>query len=368
MLLPFESEGKRRFMKARGNVAARTVFFASVIYGAEIEETDRVPTAATNGRNIMFNPEYILSEEAHAEGIMLHETLHCVLDHVKRGRGLIPLIWNVACDFSINPLVLQYFTLPKGALVDKRYEGMSPERIYELLLSEATVIEPGSGEMQDDDEADFDAVSRRWSRIRNLAAERAQKAGALHGNLKVLLDELNKRGRTDWRRLVRDWVRDTKDQDTSSWAYRNRRFPDMIMPGNALEKISKIVLAMDSSGSITSRPDVVKQMRQEAKSLLEQGLVDTVLMVSTDTEVCSQELVDTPEGAAAFDLGDCGGGTNFDKAMEEIAKHKDAMGCVFFSDMDSMSFGENPKMPVVWVDWGTHGSGPAFGRVVKYEP
>jgi len=49
-----------------------------------------------------------------------------------------PKRWNVACDFAINPLIVDAgLSLPDGVLIDNRFRGMSAEQIYNLLESES---------------------------------------------------------------------------------------------------------------------------------------------------------------------------------------------------------------------------------------
>jgi hypothetical protein len=40
------------------------------------------------------------------------------------------------------------------------------------------------------------------------------------------------------------------------------------------------------------------------------------------------------------------------------------MGCVFLTDMATQSFGRDPDMPVLWVDWTKNGTQKVpFGKV-----
>jgi hypothetical protein len=49
-----------------------------------------------------------------------------------------PRRWNEACDYAINPLLLDAgLGLPDGVLVDPRFRGMSAEQIYNLREAEA---------------------------------------------------------------------------------------------------------------------------------------------------------------------------------------------------------------------------------------
>lgn len=386
------SDAMRRVLKARARIAQTQVFFASTIYGARLVETPEAKRMRTNGTDIQFDADFVKKADPYIEGVLLHEVLHCALNHPARRQSRDPQRWNKACDLSINPLIAQYFSLPPDAVMDSRYQGKSPERIYKLLK----MMEDGEGDGQgkgkagkggqplqggkgkqspDGSEPMYDggdteqdiAAAQHWNRVTNLAAEKATKAGEMSGTLKELVEQLFSNDTLDWKSIIRDMARDAKEDTARSWAQPNRRFIAMglHMPGKGIDKITRLVLCIDSSGSISH--DALKEMKAQAMSLLEQSLVNEVMMISTDTKVCSSQLVTTSEEAGKFDLGPHGGGTNFKDAMDLVGKQHGAMGCVFFTDMETNSFGAEPPFPVVWVNWGNAGHKAPFGRTAMFK-
>ena len=112
-------------------------FFGSMMLFAEIEISKQIPTAATDGRKIFFNEEFLKSlSSPEQNALMLHEVLHMALLHVIRRQNRDPFIWNIAADIVVNDLILRNtsFPLPKGAIVDNRFQDKSVEYIYEALL------------------------------------------------------------------------------------------------------------------------------------------------------------------------------------------------------------------------------------------
>ena len=72
-------------------------------------------------------------------GTLAHEVLHPALQHHTRRGDRDRKRWNMACDFAINPLLLDAgLTLPKDVLIDHRFRGMSAERIYNLIEEQGT--------------------------------------------------------------------------------------------------------------------------------------------------------------------------------------------------------------------------------------
>ena len=105
-------------------------------------------TMCTNGRDIIFHPEFVMNQtEAALRFVLCHEILHCIGDHGKRRENRDPQGWNIACDYAINPLLQGEtgFEWPvcedgsRAGLYDARFEGMRAEDIYQQLDDEGTL-------------------------------------------------------------------------------------------------------------------------------------------------------------------------------------------------------------------------------------
>ena len=72
------------------------------IYGSSLLDPK---TMCTNGLNITYHPEFVLSQSDKAiRFVLAHELLHCVGDHMTRRGSRDPLLWNYAADYAINPI------------------------------------------------------------------------------------------------------------------------------------------------------------------------------------------------------------------------------------------------------------------------
>ena len=96
---------------------------------------DWCPTTATDARKFYYNAEYIDSLSMGQTQFMLaHEALHCALSHFARRQHRIKHRWDLACDYAINPLLIEDgLTPPPNAQVFDLYKGMTAEEIYPLL-------------------------------------------------------------------------------------------------------------------------------------------------------------------------------------------------------------------------------------------
>lgn len=117
----------------------KSPFFATLALFAQFIPTQQTATAATDGKDIFFNSDYLLSlATAQQDGLLLHEVLHAALLHGLRRGVRDRKIWNIAADIVVNGLIVQQgtFELPPGGLRDTQLEQFSVEEIYELLLKQ----------------------------------------------------------------------------------------------------------------------------------------------------------------------------------------------------------------------------------------
>jgi predicted metal-dependent peptidase len=238
---------------------------------------------------------------------------------------------------------------------------------------------PGRGKGDQDQDADQDGdqdpeqLSRDWSiwtRQAVAAATRAN-AGTVPGHLQRLVADLN-RPRVDWRDVLRRFVSESMVRDYS-WSRPNRRFlgSPFVLPGLRSDSLNRIVLILDTSGSVFSVLDLLRQILAEATALIEDGAADRLTVLHVDTAV---RRVDEFERGDVFTSTDPvgGGGTDFAPAFAWIDEHAaDAAAVIYFTDLECWSYGREPAAPVLWAAYGRpeaveyHGARVPFGEIVR---
>ena len=135
-----ETPTSRRIQKARTALVLDHPFFGSLLFRLKGRECRSIQTMATDGLSLYYNPDFVETlNAATLAGTLAHEVMHPALHHHVRRSGRDPKRWNMACDFAINPLLVDAgLNLPEGVLLDNRFRGMSAEQIYNLLESEAS--------------------------------------------------------------------------------------------------------------------------------------------------------------------------------------------------------------------------------------
>jgi len=92
-------------------------------------------TTGTDARKFYYNPEYVQElRPDEAQFVLAHEALHCALSHFARRSHRVKHRWDIACDYAINPILLEDgLKPPPGILMLKEYKGMTAEEIYPCI-------------------------------------------------------------------------------------------------------------------------------------------------------------------------------------------------------------------------------------------
>ena len=92
-------------------------------------------TTATDAKKFYYNENYIDALSVHQVQFVLgHEALHCALSHFSRRHHRNKRRWDVACDYAINPMLIQDgLTPPPGALHSYNFENMTADEIYPCI-------------------------------------------------------------------------------------------------------------------------------------------------------------------------------------------------------------------------------------------
>lgn len=81
----------------------KSPFFATLALFARFIPTEIIPTTATDGKDIFYNPDFLQSLPApQQDGLLLHEVLHAALLHVLRRGVRDAQRWNIAADIVVN--------------------------------------------------------------------------------------------------------------------------------------------------------------------------------------------------------------------------------------------------------------------------
>lgn len=151
-----ESAAAKRIAQTRVRLFMdkRSVFFATLAKRLVPKVAWGIPTAATDGKVLLYNPEFIMGlTTAECLGVHIHEVMHCSQRHPVRRGNRDHKLFNVACDLAINPIIIQAgFALPDDRLTPGKDPfpelpvGLSAEEYYARLQQQQKQQKPQSGQ------------------------------------------------------------------------------------------------------------------------------------------------------------------------------------------------------------------------------
>jgi predicted metal-dependent peptidase len=203
------------------------------------------------------------------------------------------------------------------------------------------------------------------------AAQLARKAGNMPAYLEQLVDYLTA-PKLDWRTALASWINEVSQCDYS-WSRVSRRYASMNIPMPALYRrdIGKIAIAIDTSGSVMCRPEMISEIISEVQSLFETFKIPSAIILPTDTRVMEEHV----QEIGMYDEIDLtkipgGGGTDFRPPFEWIEERSEnIIGMIYLTDGECWSFpSEEPEYRTLWfvAKGGMHGFKPPFGEVVDF--
>lgn len=125
-----------RLMKARITLCLTAPYLAGALMQLPISEAPSfISTFATDGFRIYYNRTYAASlTDSEIRGALCHELLHVLTESRARRNGRDPRLWNVACDYAINAMLLAMgFHLPEGALYKNEFSFLPLKKYMNFL-------------------------------------------------------------------------------------------------------------------------------------------------------------------------------------------------------------------------------------------
>lgn len=354
-----------------------TMEYAGVIMVGKYLVDENVPTACTNGIDCKYGKAFIEGlSDSDLRGLILHENLHKAFQHTFLWRHLYeqnPKVANMACDYVINLIVKDidkasdgFVTLPKQGLIDERFRGMDSQEVFDILMDEGG---DGGDEGEPLDEHDWESGEQ----LTDQEKEQLQKeidqalrqgqmlAGKMGGRITRELGELLE-PKVRWQDKLREYLSSLADgKDVSTWQKVNRRWlqHDMYMPSTVSESMGRIVIGVDTSGSIGGRE--LNAFLSEVKAICENVSPELVDLLYWDTSVAAHEVYarDSLDKLVSSTKPAGGGGTDASCVPIYIKERGIKPECVVMLTDGYVSDWGTWQQPVLWcIVNGSSGSAP----------
>ncbi len=401
---------------ARTRLILDKPFLGALVLRLPIVEADSswCKTTDTDMKKLYVNVDYIAQLSVdETQFVLAHEALHCALSHFARRQHRVKLRWDMACDFAINPILIEDgLTAPPHIFHLREYIGMTAEEIYPMLKDNENDADNELG--QDNSEGDNDQAEQadqgdakdteqqklnneqqnkgqrgkgqtgdskeseqaseqngqheppptpnndevqnltaQWQQRLAGAAQQALQAGKLSRSMARLVDHLLQ-PQLPWRMLLARYMSATAREDYSYTRPSSRRGEPAIYPRLRSHMVN-IVVALDISGSIATKE--INEFLAEVDQIKAQVRARIAL------HACDTEVAD--EGPWEFEPWDelklpiqfkGGGGTRFTPVFDWVEKQEICPDLlVYFTDADGEFPLQEPLYPVIWLVKGKQG-------------
>lgn len=151
---------ENKLVSARTRLILDKPFLGALVLRLPMMEGDPswCNTTFSDGKTLYYNAEYINSLDIDQTQFALsHEALHCALSHFYRRGHRIKTRWDLACDYAVNPLLINDGLKPTpDAAYLEEYKGMTAEEIYPCLDDEDDEDDEQEHDSDTDDNEDLE--------------------------------------------------------------------------------------------------------------------------------------------------------------------------------------------------------------------
>lgn len=370
-------------------------FFGPLLSTMEIIWTLDVPTAATNGEAILWNPNDFLELDVPArKSTIIHELRHVADFHFIRKGNRDPADWNIAGDYVINAdLEFDGYAVPDPYFIkNSKYRGWSVEDTYDDIHDPNQCAPWGPGNtpgppnpngsgtpapgMPGGNQGQGKPVRSLQGDLLPATPEQAQKAvnnvvqaahaavaagqpGAIPGNTQLLIKKFLK-PIVAWESLLDRFFVDLHNDDFT-WRRPNRRFQDVYLPSHeSAQRLTHLIYYLDVSGSV-SDADIVR-FNSEVKHIKDKYNPEKLTLVQFDTKIQDEIVIMDNDQFNGITVSGRGG-TDLRPVREHIMQHKPA-AAIIFSDLYVEPMLPGPKCPIIWVTVGNRSARVNFGKII----
>ena len=405
-----QSAARQRITRTFRGLGSKAPFFFSIALHLDVEEDPKVKNIAADGVKLRFNPEWVLEASADTlqEGIA-HVVTACALKHHTRRRGRDYGKWQKASHIATSPILK---SAGLGSGVTHGFYGnedLHCAEIYDRLPDEeedegegdsgqgsgpgaggGLVGEiqdfPGEGENKDDKETEgqgdgegegqgqgsgagqTEAQAResleqavkdheqKWDERLHQANTMSKGIGNDPGRISELVDGMHD-SVVPWQDILREYMQSIAASDYT-WKRPNRRFAasDIYLPSVHSEGLGRIVLAIDTSGSMSS--DTLNRVWSEIRAIALDLQPEKLTVIHCDTRVneVAEYLPDEiPETLVAKGRG----GTSIVPVFHLLSEtlEEDPACLIYYTDLQVMGGdyqrAEEPGFPVLWAAYNS---------------
>lgn len=354
-----------------GLMTKGSVFLCTIAFSLRYQWSEDLPTAGVNGVDMLINPTWFCNLQPDERvGLLAHEAWHVALNHVGetgRQKDRCPEIFNYAGDYVINLLITDAnMVIPPDGLLDSKYRNWTTLAVYDDLIKGGKK-KPSSSWSGDvlpsplspqEQQAQVTQLLVKASIQSKMAKE---SPGNIPKEISRTIDAILNPV-LPWNTLLSRFLTDMSADDFT-WRKPNKRFmPQVILPTQHSESLGHLVIAIDTSGSVSKRQ--LTEILSEITHIKSQFNPKRLTILDCDTKI--NHIHDVTENDDISDLTFSGGGGTRCAPPIEYAKEHNAQALLYFTDGEFSNYNGKIDFPLLWIIYDNPKYKSNIGEVVIY--
>lgn len=349
-----------------------TTFYSSFLSMLNVRISREIPTAATDGLKIIYNPDFIDKiTRPQLLGLTLHEVEHVVNGHCdyKVYDGYCHDTLNIAQDHYINLRLLSMgYELPPNGYHDPKFTGKSSMEIYHELIKNGKpqirpelkdILAPPPG-MTPEEHAER-VLGNIVKAV--IVAEQSNDAGSVPGHLQRDLQDILS-PKLPWQTILAQYLTEYAAEDYSLRRPNRRFMPDWYLPILHGEGLGHLFMYCDVSGSMSVED--VSEIWSEYTYIIDTMNPLSTHIMTGDTRIILDKTYDQGDFIPEFEYSG-GGGTIFEPIMNAIREEQPIFALLFTDGYFSMPNMDGIDTDIFWIIKGNPGFTAPKGQVIHFE-
>jgi predicted metal-dependent peptidase len=349
-----------------------TTFYSSFLSMLNIRISREIPTAATDGLKIIYNPDFLEKiTRPQLLGLTLHEVEHVVNGHCDYAvyENYCHDTLNIAQDHYINLRLLDMgYELPPGGYHDPQFKGLSSMEIYHKLIKNGKpqikpelkdILRPPSG-MTPEEHAER-VLGNIVKAV--ILAEQSNDHGSVPGHLRRNLDDILS-PKLPWTTILQQYLTEYVSEDYSMRRPNKRFMPAWYLPRIEGEGLGHLVLGCDVSGSMSEA--MISEIWSEYSYIFETMNPKSAHIMTFDTKVHLDKTYEQGDFIPEFEL-EGGGGTIVQPLLDAIKEEDPAFAIIFTDGYFSAPNMADIDSDIFWIIIGNPQFTAPKGTVIHFE-
>jgi predicted metal-dependent peptidase len=352
---------EEKISQAKAKLLVEYPYFGTLASKISLEINDDIESFKSDGKKIEYREEYLADLElSEIEFILANGAMHKALAHENRKGNRSGWLWRMATDIAINDMLIENgLDIPYGAEYRKRFAGMYAEEIYaelkddilrddedlEYEADDAEDVEQNN-EPKGEEQIEEEVLTEQLQAEEAIALlEQKFQEGEVPESIERFFD-ISQFGKIDWRDELRDAIdKYYRDDYTLIPPSKKLLYQGIYLPSN-ISNTFKLVIAIDSSGSIDEI--LLNEFLSEVNFLMEHLQNYQIDLLVCDDKIHSHKTFYSGEALDVQIIGN--GGTDFRPVFEFVDQNIDEVKLLlYFTDLDGVFPKEPPNYAVKWI-------------------